>query len=207
MNTTDTQKLAQAFDYFNRVLWVEQGFPPLPPAIIILQRHKGAYGYFHANNMKHKKDGNTNHEIAINPNHFLDRDDIHVLGTLVHEMCHLWQECFGKPSRTSYHNQEWANEMERVGLIPTATGQPNGKKTGQKMTHLIDGDGLFRKVALDYIAVGFELSWGSPQDENVTSPAKSSKVKYTCPSCEMNVWGKPNIRVQCMDCGMELTTG
>ena len=29
-------------------------------------------------------------------------------GALVHEMAHLQQHHFGKPSRMSYHNKEWA---------------------------------------------------------------------------------------------------
>jgi hypothetical protein len=30
------------------------------------------------------------------------------LSTLFHEKAHLWQHHFGNPSRTGYHNKEWA---------------------------------------------------------------------------------------------------
>ena len=32
-------------------------------------------------------------------------------------MCHQWQQHFGKPSRNGYHNKQWADKMESVGLI------------------------------------------------------------------------------------------
>ena len=32
---------------------------------------------------------------------------------------------------------------------------------------------------------------------------RSNRVKYSCPSCELNLWGKPGIRVACVLCGVE----
>jgi hypothetical protein len=31
-------------------------------------------------------------------------------------------------------------------------------------------------------------------------PAAKNKIKYTCPGCEANVWGKPDLNVKCGDC-------
>jgi hypothetical protein len=31
--------------------------------------------------------------------------------------------------------------------------------------------------------------------------AKKDKVKYTCPGCAANVWGKPGLVVVCGECG------
>jgi hypothetical protein len=39
-------------------------------------------------------------------------------------MVHLWQHHHGKPSRTGYHNKEWATMMKAVGLIPSDTAAP-----------------------------------------------------------------------------------
>ncbi|MCS3273396.1 SprT-like domain-containing protein (plasmid) [Bacteroides fragilis] len=75
------------------------------------------------------------HEISINPD-FMDRPDKDWHSTLVHEMCHLWQEDFGKPSRNNYHNnKQWATKMIEIGLMPSDFGEPGGKTTGQQMTH------------------------------------------------------------------------
>ena len=30
--------------------------------------------------------------------------------------------------------------------------------------------------------------------------AKKSKVRYTCPGCLTNVWGKPELNIYCGDC-------
>lgn len=39
--------------------------------------------------------------------------------TIVHEMVHLWQYEFGKPSHRTYHNKE-ADKMA-IGLMPSNT--------------------------------------------------------------------------------------
>ena len=57
-------------------------------------------------------------EIALNPAHFASRPTAGTLSTLAHEMAHLWQHHFGTPSRTGYHNKEWAAKMREIGLIP-----------------------------------------------------------------------------------------
>jgi predicted SprT family Zn-dependent metalloprotease len=85
----------------------------------------------------------TTDEIALNPSHFRSRTTAEVLSTLVHEMAHLWQHHHGKPSRASYHNKEWAVKMRALGLIPSDTGQPGGKQTGQKVSHYIEEGGAF----------------------------------------------------------------
>ena len=74
---------------------------------------------------------------------------LELLATLVHEMTHLEQEEFGKPSKGGHHNMEWANLMIRVGLTPTDTGNEGGKMTGRNVTHMIDPDGPFAAALAD----------------------------------------------------------
>jgi hypothetical protein len=39
------------------------------------------------------------------------------------------------------------------------------------------------------------------EDEEKTRKKKTaSKTKYTCASCDLNVWGKPEIKVICGEC-------
>ena len=109
-----------------------------------MQRHKGAYGYFSGE--RFASAGNPSEitdEIALNPTHFATRSPAAVLSTLAHEMAHLWQYHFGKPSRTGYHNKEWAAKMREIGLIPSDTGEPGGKETGQRVTHYPEEGGAF----------------------------------------------------------------
>ena len=52
----------------------------------------------------------------------------------MHEMAHLEQHHFGKPSRAGYHNKQWAGMMKAVGLIRSDTGAPGGQN-GRKESH------------------------------------------------------------------------
>src|SRR5579859_621023 len=122
--------LDRAYGYFNQQLFDSM----LPSVAITFQRHRRAYGYFQARSFE-SKEGDKLGEIALNPLTFLERDDRAILSTLVHEMVHVWQFEFGKPSRNGYHNRQFANKMKQVGLIASDTGEPGGKSTGQNMTH------------------------------------------------------------------------
>lgn len=74
-------------------------------------------------------------------------------------MCHLWQFGFGTPSRKSYHNKEWANKMENLGLIPSDTGRPGGKKVGQQMNDYPQKDGVFEKLCIKLFKDGLFIKW------------------------------------------------
>jgi hypothetical protein len=100
-------------------------------------------------------------EMALNPSHFRTRTIEDVLSTLVHEMAHLWQHHYGKPSRPGYHNAQWANRMRTLGLIPSSTNQPGGKETGQKMGHYIAEHGAFATAVAALLADGYALPTSS----------------------------------------------
>jgi hypothetical protein len=124
-----------------------------------------------------------------------------VASTLVHEMVHLWQQEFGRPSRTGYHNAEWAAKMDEVGLTPTSTGAPGGARVGQAVTHFIATGGRFAE-AFAAMPSKFLLPWSCEEleDGQGKKPASRNKVKYTCTGCATNVWGKPGLAVVCGDC-------
>src|ERR1700679_2307104 len=92
--------LDAAYSHFNRELFGGR----LPPCLITMQRHKGAYGYFSGERFASLDDPREiTDEIALNPAHFASRTTASTLSTLVHEMVHLWQHHFGTPSRVGYH--------------------------------------------------------------------------------------------------------
>ena len=185
--------LQAAFDHFNKELFGER----LPPVMFTLTRRTGAFGYFHAEQFKHR-DGDATHEIALNPN-TMDRDIKAVLATLVHEMTHLEQEEFGKPSKGGHHNMEWANLMLAVGLTPT---DGTGKMTGRKVTHTIDDGGPF-DVAFGEL-MPFDIPYFTQPREKAEKKREMSKIKHTCPSCNAKAWAKPNSRLICGDCNEDL---
>lgn len=148
-------ELQRAYAHFNTELFGGQ----LPECLITLQREKQTYGYFSSKRFVHRDGVTTVDEIAINPSYFAVVPMMEVLQTIVHEMVHAWQHHFGDPGRRSYHNQEWADKMEEVGLTPSHTGQPGGKRTGEKMADYPAPGGKFLEVADALITKDFTLSW------------------------------------------------
>ncbi|ELT8232551.1 SprT-like domain-containing protein [Salmonella enterica] len=232
-------ELQRAYDFFSEQLFRGE----LPPCLITLQREKQTYGYCSFRRFVGRESGDMVDEIAMNPVYFSIRTIKDTLSTLVHEMVHQWQFHFGKSGRRGYHNKEWAALMERVGLMPSDTGQTGGKKVGQSMTHYIIIGGPFDLACDELLTRNFQLSWmdrfppyqpkpgaplspsgkgyidddnGDEEDEEggeldneiieamkfVAPPPetpvnKSNRVRYTCPVCHINLWGKPNLVVLC----------
>ena len=137
--------LVAAFDYFNRKLF--NGI--LPRCIISFSRFfKMTSGYsiperWHRANEQGQ--AVAVHEICLSPSLLL-KDPIDLFAKLVHEMVHIWQWDYGNPSRNGYHNKEWARKMEAIGLMPSHTGEPDGKKTGQTMDQYVLDNGLFKNA-------------------------------------------------------------
>ena len=200
--THDTYtQLDKAYRHFNKTLFGNR----LPLCVITLHRKKGAYGYFWGDTWSKRDGEQLTDEIALNPETFQNRSITDVLSTLVHEMCHLEQHHFGKPSRNGYHNKEWAQMMEAVGLVPTDTGEIDGKQTGQRMTHSIAAGEGFDKACERLLGNGFTIPWQAiTGDEDTARKKAASKTRYSCPGCELNAWAKPGVRLVCFECEVEL---
>ena len=180
----------------NRKLFSNQ----LPRCLITLTRKNQSLGYFSKDRWQNSNDRSDIfiHEIAMNPKHFESRGAKDTLSTLAHEMCHLWQAENGKPSG-AHHNKEWGAKMIEIGLMPSATGEPGGKRTGQKMTHYVIDGNPFDVAADQLIDAGWHVAYNDRPE--LKPPAKSGKrTKYTCPMCDTNVWGKADLTIVCGDC-------
>ncbi|MDD5366632.1 MAG: SprT-like domain-containing protein [Gallionellaceae bacterium] len=234
----------QAYDLYNDTLFDGE----LPPCLITFQRQKKTFGYFSSMRFG-RRDGLKSDEIALNPEYFAVVPMVEVLQTMAHEQTHLWQSHFGKPSRACYHNTEWADKMEAIGLMPSSTSRPGGKRVGQYMGDYVIPGGRFEVATADLLATGFMISWldrypvqlpssmsavevstatgaASSMQSLALPPAamvvptsnsqiasiiekprvdnRSNRSKYTCPSCALNAWGKPGLRIACVDCGVVL---
>ena len=186
--------LEKAFDHFNERLFENR----LSPVMFTLTRKRGAHGYFWAEQFNHR-DGDKTHEIALNPQ-TMDREIGAVLSTLVHEMTHLEQEEFGKPSKNGHHNMAWAELMMRVGLTPD-NGQ--GGMTGRKVSHTIDADGPFAAALADLMP--FDIPYFTqPKEKSASKKKDLSKTKHTCPSCDAKAWAKMGSRLICGECNEDL---
>ncbi len=57
-------------------------------------------------------------EIALNVRYlFGQRESWEVLGTLLHELLHAWQQAHGKPGKNNYHNREFCEKAKSLGLL------------------------------------------------------------------------------------------
>lgn len=163
--------IVDAYNYFNEILFYYQ---PLPECIITLQRQKKTMGYVSYNRwIETGKEGRLIDELALNPEYWMNWPITEVLSTLVHEQCHIWQGAYGTPGRGRYHNQEWADKMLSIGLVPSSTGKPGGRKTGDKMNDYIALDGFFHQTLQKLIEPGYKFPWidsmpqGNPSMVNI----------------------------------------
>jgi predicted SprT family Zn-dependent metalloprotease len=225
ITTQQFQTLDDLFAFYNVKLFGAA----LPECIVNLSRRPHSYGFFAPNlwasiNNESSEPSEFAHEISLNPD-FLLRPSIEWHTTLVHEITHLWQHEHGKPSRLAYHNKQWSNKMESIGLMPSDTGLPGGARTGQRMSEYVIPDGAFEKVFLSIDPEELELlrlkylpviSLASPdknpEDDdpdaadgegdagNEKNKSKSGRrIKYTC-SCGNNLWARSGLSVQCLEC-------
>ena len=224
-----------AYDHFSRSLFDDA----LPKCVLTLQRKRNVMGYASSSRWG-RSDGAIADELAINPAYFFTTNVIQVFQSLVHEQCHIWQFHFGTPSRRFYHNTEWADKMESVGLMPSSTGAPGGRRTGQSMSDYPIEGGQFLNSSRRFIKSNHSLNWvdrlpanSEPMHERPSDDqqavddsllygvitdlmpnlpeqfepeikTKSSragvKVKYRCIRCQVNVWGKPGLKIICGSC-------
>ncbi len=61
-------------------------------------------------------------EIAINDRYLGSREPWQMLGTLLHELLHAWQQEHGSPSSRNHHNREFRDKALELGLIIDARG-------------------------------------------------------------------------------------
>jgi len=206
-----SEELSFAFVFFNERLFGGR----VRRCLVTLQRHRDSAGYFAAQRFETRDGSIVIDEIALNPELFHERSVTNIFSTLVHEQVHALQFQYGHPSSGGYHNKEWGDWMERIGLIPSHTGAEGGRRTGVHMSHYIQHEGLFALVCADLVAqstvsfvdrwraqatrAGFDTVSGGNNHKRDKSKA-TSKTRFSCPGCKANAWGKPELRIDCRPC-------
>jgi predicted SprT family Zn-dependent metalloprotease len=191
--------LQDAYDHFNAELFDGK----LLDVFITYQRKAHSAGYFSADRFSGRVGKFGKHELALNPDGFINHTDEQVVQTLVHEMTHVWQHVFGKPSARGYHNKEWAAKMKSISLQPSSTGMVGGKETGQRMSDYIIPGGPFTKAYARLAAKGWKLNLQSAHRPGPKGGI-NSKTKFTCSSCGQNAGGKPDLAILCKPCKVQM---
>lgn len=168
------------FDYFNKKLF--DGTLP-EPIILVVRNKKTIGGYFVPNKWMASEDEEVVlHEIGVNANVISELGIADSIMVQVHEMLHLWQWEYGKPSPDGYHNKEFAEKSKSIGLtteeLDTA-GNKTGRDVGRNITAEIIMGGAFEK-ALSEIPDEIVLPWISlPVEVDPTSPGGGGNGKST----------------------------
>jgi hypothetical protein len=187
------QVMQNAYHYFNRTLFDGK----LTTCMISFSRRAKSNAWYCPAVWHNAKRSAA--EISINPDQMI-RPLIETFSSLVHEMVHHWQYMKGTAPRRGYHDREWAEKMRQVGLHPVSTDGEE-KEVGQQMTHVIVPGGPFE---LAFVAQGASLHLPylpvSLEKKAKEKKAKENKVKYTCKTCNCNVWGKPGLLIGCLSC-------
>lgn len=192
--------LQRAYDHFNKVLFASE----LPDVFITYQRKANSMGYFSADRFAGRVDElGKQHELALNPDNFVNQTDLQICQTLCHEMTHAWQQACGEPPSHNYHDKEWSTKMVAIGLQPSSTGAPGGKATGSRMSDYPIKGGLFLKAYADLAATGWKLNLESAH-RLPKKPGTESKTKFACPKCPQVCWGKPSLELTCTLCGTHM---
>lgn len=206
-----------AFDWFNEKLFNGQ----LPSPMLCLTRNANVIGGYFNHAKWHDENGNSIDEIAINANMMEQGNIVELMHTLIHEMIHLKQQHFGKPSRHGYHNTEFADWAELMGLH--CKDAKTGKRTGHMMsTSVRDGGKAARAIALlpdelifPWMAVstqedgkegggsggGSGEGEGTGREDGSGPPRRSgTRSKFTCAQCGLNAWAKHEAKLACGEC-------
>ena len=196
ITTKQYKSLDDAYAYFNKKLFGNK----LPDCMITLQRHAKAFGFLHPDKFADRETGAPISELALNPDKFADRSDMEILATVAHEMCHIQQIMFGDPPRRGYHDKEFAALMGNIGLQVSSTGEAGGAITGQHMHHYIIDGGKFEITAGAFLLGEKKLLVNSLPEIKEKKERKKTRIKYTCPECGVNMWGKKGANIMCGDC-------
>lgn len=128
----------------------------LPIPLLTLSRRSRSRAHYNSSCWREGSGGEFA-EICLNPALFAQHSWLNLMQSLTEQLCHHWQHTKGTPSRPGYHNREWARKLESVGLMPSSTGLPGGKKTGQIMASYPLPDSNFVRLCEQLASDGLHL--------------------------------------------------
>lgn len=149
-------------------------------ALCIAPLSRRCYGHFRVG---HNAFGLKN-EVAINSLYLESREFWCVLGTLLHELLHVWQQQYGKPGSGNYHNVQFRRKASECGLIIDKQGY----------TEYADAS-PFRDILQRY---GIEMPLVPTLPKRV--PGYSTLKKWSCGCTNVRV-GASELQAQCLRCG------
>jgi hypothetical protein len=149
-------ELQAAFDELNKRLGLF-----INPTMIRISRERPAFAWFVPNAVTRYDGADTVHEINLNDSYLPARSLLDTLASLGAVMVEAYWFDRDRAVRHGYHHRYWAHKMEKIGLMPTSTGQPGGAVVGRRMSQYVIPDGRFERACKDLLKAGFLVSWFS----------------------------------------------
>ena len=126
-------------------------------------------------------------EVAINRRYLDNREPWQILGTLLHELLHAWQELYGKSGAWNYHNTQFREKSRSLGLIIDTKGHTQ-----------FEPNSSFFSVLNKY---DIETPEFPPVQYVLRGESKLKKWSCRCePKVNVRV-GVPHFYAQCLWCG------
>ena len=128
-------------------------------------------------------------EIAFN-SLYLDgsRPQWEVLGTLLHDLLHGWQQAHGTPGKRNFHNSEFREKAAELGLNIDRRG-----------VTAYQAHSRFKELLLRFHV---DVPVDEVQPVAVAAASTAKLKKWTC-GC-VNIRAATNVNLRCLDCGNEL---
>jgi hypothetical protein len=92
--------------------------------------------------------------------------------------------------------------MIEIGLKPVNVHNPK-KQTGKACSHEIVAGGRF-DVMFQRMNKTVMIPLRGMVFVEIVKKKRSDKIKYTCPECELNVWGRSGLGLKCLICEQQL---
>ena len=128
-------------------------------------------------------------EIILNNRYLHEvREPWRVLGTLLHELLHGWQQAYGKSGKNNYHNKQFREKAQTYGLIVDDRGCTQ-----------YDSGGRFFALLREH---GMELPELVVPAPVIRERGESKLKKWSCGCTNVRV-AVPDFRARCLRCGRE----
>ena len=207
---TKTSRLAGQLESIFRKLNNDFFYGQLEMPIITIQSTPRAYGHYSVSPIWSVNGKELKHEINIGAG-TLDRDIEYTVCTLLHEMCHMYNDTVLKVQDCSrggtYHNKEFKKTAESVGLIVTKSdsyGYAHTAPSDSLIEWILEND--IQEIKINRNEGGIRITGGNSTGNATIRPPKAGKststhsIKYTCPNCGNSVRATKKVNVMCADC-------
>ena len=205
-----TSRLAGQLEKIFRMLNNDFFDGVLDMPVITIQSTPRAYGHYSVVPIWTINGEELKHEINVGAG-TLDRDIDYTVATLLHEMCHMWNDTVRNISDVSrgstYHNKFFREAAETHGLKCSRSEKYGWSRTEPSndliewiLNNNIQEIKMNRQEPFGVCVVGGSNA-GSKTAISVggTSPSNHSR-KYTCPCCGNSVRATKQVNVICGDC-------